>query len=139
MQLAFRTTKHRQSSHLDHASKTSVLNTCRKTFFGLMIIRHSGKEELGRKLRRRQAGKMKRKLNTQNCQLGDNRSNMKGTENAPSTFTEFHFNLPGSSRHPVVLVSSSQWSSPQICASILPFELALIQHRSASVLWLQMT
>lgn len=74
IQLAFRTTKHRQSSHLDRASKTSVLNTCRKTFFGLMIIRNSGKEELGRKLRRRRKGEekeKKRKPNTQNCQPDD--------------------------------------------------------------------
>lgn len=71
IQLAFRTIKHRQSSHLDRASKTSVLNTCRKTFFGLMIIRNSGKEELGRKLRRRKAEKKKRKPNTQNCQPDD--------------------------------------------------------------------
>lgn len=72
IQLAFRTTKHRQSSHLDHASKASVLNTCRKTFFGLMIIGNSGKEELGRKLRRRKGEmKKKREPNTQNCQPDD--------------------------------------------------------------------
>lgn len=61
IQLAFRTTKHRQSSHLDRASKPSVLNTCRKTFFGLVIIRNSGKEELGRKLRRRKGEEKQKK------------------------------------------------------------------------------
>ena len=134
IQLAFRTTKHRQSSHLDHASKTSVLNTCRKTFFGLVIIRNSRKEELGRKLRRRQREKKKtKKPNTQSCQPGDTTATSKERENSPSAFIEFQFNLRSPSPHPVVS------SCPQKCAPLLPYELTIIQRRSAGVLWLRMT
>lgn len=103
IQLAFRTTKHRQSSHLDGASKTSVLNTCRETFFGLVIIRNSGKEELGRKSGRRKGEKTKkRKPNTQNCQPDDAAANMKGRESSPSALADFRFNLPSPSSHPAV-------------------------------------
>lgn len=60
---------------MDCASKTGVLNTCRETFFGLVIIPNSRKGELGRKLRRRQGEKekkkKKRKPNTLNCQPGE--------------------------------------------------------------------
>lgn len=57
IQLAFRTTKHRQSSHLDRASKTSVLNTCRKTFFGLMIIRNSGERRIREEVEEEEKGR----------------------------------------------------------------------------------
>lgn len=54
-------------------------------------------------------------------------------------FIEFKLNLPGPSFYPVILMSSCQRSSPQICAPLLPFELTIIQGRSVGALRLQMT
>ena len=89
-----------------------------------MIIRNIRKEELGRKLRRRQGEKKtKMKPNTQNCQPGDIRATWKGGENSASTFIEFQFNLASPSPHPVVFVSSSERSSPQKFHPLLPYEL----------------
>ena len=130
IQLAFRTTKHRPSSHLDCASKTSVLNTCRNTFFGLMIIRNSRKEELGRKLRRRGRRKLSQTHKTLNLVIPQQHER-------EWKFIEFYFQSAesiSSSRRARVFLSAEQ---PTAMRSIIALR---INDNSLQVSWwLQMT
>lgn len=100
-----------------------------------MIIWNSGKEELGRKLkrrRRRKAEKKTRKPNTQNCQPDNTAATWKGGRIRRPLSLSFSLIRPGLSPHPVVLASSCQQSSPQICGPALAF---WINDNSTQVSW----